>query len=222
MSIAPDSVAHDFANGASGTVTFSHTCTGTNRLLVLFFVSTAPGHYTNVTSCSYNGVALTNATVVHQGSAPEVTSEIWYLVGPATGANTVSVTWANGSGVSPTGAIITASFTGVSQSSPLDNVNDAADTTTNPTCTLTTGINNALVVGGLRNGNGANAEITFTNLYSFSGGNNLASYYLAGTAGNVTDNYTCSGSGVTWALAMASFKPYIVSGINQQVALFGF
>lgn len=69
--------------------TWSHTCTGSNGLLVV--TGDAAADYTSIT---YNSVALTKAVTVTSALTTRI--QIWYLLNPSTGANTIVVTGGNG------------------------------------------------------------------------------------------------------------------------------
>jgi len=86
MAVAYD--AGTSLNGSTPALTHSwaHTCTGTNRLLV---VGVSVAATTSVSTITYAGVTLTKAG--HIASAAD-RAEIWYLVAPATGSNTIVVT----------------------------------------------------------------------------------------------------------------------------------
>jgi len=123
MAIAFDAESNSAAGGWTGsngtTLSWSHTCTGTDRILLVG----ATGYYTSggprsVTGITYNGVALTKINSIN-GTADGISqsNDLWYLVAPATGSNTITITWsgaaqyASGSGMS---------YTGVAQTSPID------------------------------------------------------------------------------------------------------
>lgn len=57
MAIAFDATTTSSLGSAVTSITFSHTCTGSNRIL---FVCTANNGGANVTGVTYNGVAMTN------------------------------------------------------------------------------------------------------------------------------------------------------------------
>ena len=109
--IAFDSVTDSGANINS----FSHTTTGSNLLLVV----TAQYNDGNesITGITYNSVALTKVRRDTTGAPVDITTEIWYLIAPASGANTVAVTYT----ANPTQRRhVSPSFTGAAQSSVLD------------------------------------------------------------------------------------------------------
>jgi len=96
------SVFFDASNISSGS-SFSHTCSGTNRFLIV-----GVGDYSNdATNVTFNGVSLTKITSIRL-STFQFTS-LWYLNNPPTGANTVAVTGLSSS----SHFVISASYTGV-------------------------------------------------------------------------------------------------------------
>lgn len=111
-------VAFDAASSSNGGVvaslTFSHTCSGSDRLLVVGCAINS-GASAAVSGVTYNGVAMTSAgAAVMDGGNTEVS--LWYLVAPATGANNIVVSISGTiSGIAAGGT----SFTGVDQATPV-------------------------------------------------------------------------------------------------------
>lgn len=102
MAIAFDSYA--VGNGSSKT--WSHTCSGLSRILIVNILDYDDG-YDTVTAVTYNGVSMTKFGTTGGYASP------WYLINPATGTNTISVTSPGAAS-----AIIaqSVSYTGVKQS----------------------------------------------------------------------------------------------------------
>ncbi len=84
MAIAFDASSFATTSGAAST-SVSHTCTGSNRILIAFVRDDS----SSTTAVTYNGVSMTSIVSVTP-SAHQLTA--YYLVAPATGANTLSVT----------------------------------------------------------------------------------------------------------------------------------
>ena len=124
MAVTYDAVS-TINNNSAGPSTTSHTCTGSDRLLVVCLSFYHPSSV--VTALTYNGVAL---SLFGGFSDFQYNSEIWYLVAPATGANTLSVTF-SGSGTYEMG-LSAHSFTGVDQSTPLAAFTSGSGTSTTP------------------------------------------------------------------------------------------
>ena len=119
-------IAFDAASSGhqnSGTsLTFAHTCTGANRVLV---VLVRKGSAT-ILSVTYNGVAMTPIT-------DDGTNYGYYLVAPTTGANNVVVTMSSAATIWG----VAASYTGARQSGQPDASATFSDAANPSTATLT-------------------------------------------------------------------------------------
>jgi hypothetical protein len=137
MAIAFDAVASATAalNVASGSSpqTWSHTCTGSDRILLVWL--TANGGNKNNWSVTYNGVSMTAV-----GVGPTQQSRLFALLNPASGTNTVSVTHD-----ATTATLIgnSISYTGVSTYTGF--VAGTSGTGTNPTVTITSATDSVVV-----------------------------------------------------------------------------
>lgn len=98
------------AAATATTLSWSHTVSGSDRILI---VGVSVNGNTAVSTVTFAGTALTNIASANQGSSVSVS--LWYLVNPAAGTGTVTVT-TSGSARFVAGAV---SYTGVNQSSPL-------------------------------------------------------------------------------------------------------
>jgi hypothetical protein len=136
------------ANTSTGTtITWSHTCSGPNRLLFVGFGFRGDAAIT-LSGITYNGVALTK--IRSDSSGPSV-SEIWYLVAPPTGAHSIVVTLAadisSQFGRGGAGAI---SFNGVDQTNPLDSqAGRIVVTSANQSVDITTVANGAVAASNI-------------------------------------------------------------------------
>lgn len=112
MAIDFDAWSESPRYGAGSTATWTHTLTtgGSRRLLWIFTEMFSTG-LSNVSSITYGGV---NLTYKHRHSVGDGRFELWYLLAPPTGANTVVVTWAGSA--SKGRAAGGSSWTGVAQS----------------------------------------------------------------------------------------------------------
>lgn len=110
MAIALD-VGSNGSNGTGTTVSWSHTCTGSNLILL---VAISCDHTSTLSNILYNGVAMT-LLQRHEGNTVDIA--VYYLLAPATGAHTV--TFDHTGGGSACG--VSASYTGVLQSGVPDN-----------------------------------------------------------------------------------------------------
>ncbi len=114
MAVAFDAVGPSSSGGGtvgSATATsasWSHTCTGSNLVLVVGLAIGITG--TGSSSVTYNGVSMTSLGAVNSNNATAGYCQLFGLVNPASGANTVAIT------TSPAGSITggSLSFTGAS------------------------------------------------------------------------------------------------------------
>jgi uncharacterized repeat protein (TIGR01451 family) len=127
VSAAYAQVALDASTNASGrltrfgtTLTFAHTSTGSNLVLVVgVSMNISARNTTTVSGITYNGVALARAGF-HNNAGNARRSEIWYLAGPATGNHPVVVTLGGITGGATIGTVAGATtFTGADQTSPI-------------------------------------------------------------------------------------------------------
>jgi RHS repeat-associated protein len=200
---ATSTIIHGGFTSGPTTKNWTHTTSGSNRLLVLFAdIWQDVGGTGTVTSATYNGTSLTKATSTRAGG---MASEIWYLANPASGSNTLSVTV---TGATDSIKLTAASFTGAAQSSPLDASNIATGFGGNPSASVTTVTANDLVTATLSRFGTTDATTNRTSLYSSTASSTLgaASYQIATTPTSYSDTYTGSADS-DWSMVMAAFKP---------------
>lgn len=134
MALAYDASSQASTAGATS-LTWSHTCTGTDRAIEVDLSYYAPGGQT-VTGVTYAGVALTQ--IDRQDDGATDWAEIWVLSNPASGANNIVASFSGsiaavGGGKSYTGAHqTTASLTGTPAK--------ASGSSTTPTVTVTSAV----------------------------------------------------------------------------------
>ena len=147
MAIAFDATSSAKTVSSTTTLTYSHTCAGSNRMLVVGVqtdqISADP------TGVTYNGVAMTKA-IGGSNAGGTRRSSLWYLADPATGANNVVVTlgtasWTTSGAVSLTGTMPTIGVTGTNY----------ATTGTPITVSVTTESANSWLVDSIYQNNGA-------------------------------------------------------------------
>lgn len=208
MAIAFNSTQNASAAGTT-TVTYSHTCSGADRVLIVSCCSDDVSD--DITGVTYNGVSLTLIDK-QQAAGGFQYAYLFRLVAPAVGANNVVVTR-----TSTTGSVYATSmsYTGVDQTSPVDAVAKSTAASSTISMPLTTTVANAWLVAGARNERGwtagANTTIRTT---SFGGGGNsgLDSGVAKGSAGAYTLEVTQSdGTRSTWVIA--SLKPAIYTDL---------
>lgn len=198
MAIAVDATSSGQITSAGTTLTISHTCTGSDLVLVVSVITSAGSDPSSVT---YNSVAMTKAV------GDTTTTSIWYLANPATGANNVVVT--HGSSVKMGAGCI--SFTGANTSAPIGVTGTATATDTNPTKTVTTIYRNSYLLDAtFVNGNPTTtpdgSQTLFCDLYNT--GDNYrqeASRKQIITAGSATMQYTLNTSAL-WRMSVAEIR----------------
>lgn len=160
MAIAFDASAGGTRFNVSGSsLAWSHTCTGSDRILIVSLTTYHPSVSGGdiVSGVTYNGVSMTLL-----GKDDAQTNEqfyIFYLVAPATGSNTITASFSS----STTFAWgVSGSYTGVDQTSPIDSsAFDAAGQTARSLITATTTVvasNCWTVAGFFSNGGGITAN----------------------------------------------------------------
>ena len=201
MAIAFDSSTYG-QSGAATSFSFSHTCTGSDRILWVYVMVNTTG----TVSVTYNGVPM-DPSDVNSGSFNHYQS-MWYLVAPDTGANDVTVSVTSSS----TMRAYAASYTGASQTGQPDaHVVPSEETTTSYAKAITTVADNSWVVWGL----GAMSGATLT-----AGSNTVvrhqpevtafgAAFCDSGTAFTPagSQTLTVTSSSQTFCSIMASFAP---------------
>ena len=134
MAIAFDAATNGNYNGGSANnVTFSHTCTGSDLILLVGIYATS----LNTTGVTYNGVSMTEIGTAFAIGSDNLSA--WYLVNPATGANNVVATL-SGTGGGQGGSL---SYTGASQTGQPDANNTTSGSGTSLTNTLSTVADNS-------------------------------------------------------------------------------
>ena len=117
MALAFDAVGpgSSGASGGSSPLTWSHTCTGSDLLLLAGVVVDHAPDTSDTVSVTYAGTAMTSLGRVHSGGAGQSFGfvEVFRLIAPAAGANTVSVTFSAGPDNVSAGSL---SFSGADQS----------------------------------------------------------------------------------------------------------
>jgi hypothetical protein len=203
MAIAFDAVSESWTNSGTS-LTWSHTCSGSDRIL---WVSVMTLSTRTVTGVTYNGVSLTSLTR-SSGSQP---MQLWYLIAPATGANNIVVS------INSTASFIytsAASYTGVNQSSQPDAQNTNNTTGTSITTTLTTVADNSWSILGARNDATGITSAGTNSTQRASGSVGTVQLYDSNApktpAGSFSMTVTNSSSAAT-TTAMASFSPAVAN-----------
>jgi hypothetical protein len=200
-------IAFDASSWNSAT----HTCSGSNRLLI---VGVIDGGSDTITGVSYGGVAMTLLAKLAHSSRYHY---YYYLLNPASGENAISV--------GGTGELthMSASYTGVKQTGQPDaNSTNTKDTGTDIVGTVTTLVDKCWTIAfaGIPMANYDGAAGTGTYLRQDSPGYNnnaiLDSNGAITPAGNTTLTYTSSVS-TPGLIIMASFAPVGNNGIDTAI-----
>lgn len=221
------SITFDAASGsgyktASSTYSWNHTCAGTDRYLVVG-ISMLSVIGSSVTGITYNGVAMT-----FLGSRASVSGavrvELWGLVAPATGTNSIAVTLS--AGLDSIGSA--SSYNGVHQVSPAEGEADAsatnvgaADATVN-VVTVAVGDmvvdivatdDTAITVGA--------GQTSRNNQTGALGSGAMSSEGPISPAGSVTMSWTAVAALATWSIAAIALRPVAASTLVLSVNLGG-
>lgn len=136
------------ATSTSTTPSWSHTCTGSNLALIIGHMNT--GNTVNP-STTYNGVAATFIDSISNGST---VLNLYYLLAPSTGSNTISVSVGGGNFDSG----YATSYTGARQSSqPEKEIAGSALSGTSYSTSLTPAFTNCWLIAAIFATNGMGA-----------------------------------------------------------------
>lgn len=191
------------------TFTWTHTTSGADRILLVYVGWSRAGDATTVSSVSYNGVALTRiagSSVTFSGRQ----GEYWYLLAPATGANTVSVTMSTALDFQNSGAI---SLTGANAGIGASSSNGANGSSISDSLS-TTVANSWVVDGALVRGSGAVGAMTAGGSQTKRFANDNVSAILQGdgstqpttSTGSYTMSWTWDGSARDYAHSLIEVK----------------
>ena len=209
MAIARDADVHRQFNASATSINWSHTCTGSKLIL---FVTTNSG--SAIDSATYNSVSMTelNAITTDAGYL-----QLWYLLGPSTGANTVQINRTGSSFLEGRSA----SYTGVRQTGFPDASTTGTGTDDTFNMSLTTVADNCWMFGFSRNdgGNptaGANTDILDPVDPASSGFDTNSAQTPAGS-----HTMSLSLAGANWWACWCSFAPDVPSTNNPNLLTLG-
>lgn len=205
MAIAFDATANSGLQTMTSPYSYNLTVAGDDRFLVVGVAFSGLGQ--SVTGITYNGVALT--LIEAKNSATSRRAELWGLIAPATGTNSVTVTLSSAV-TSISGAM---SFTGVDQSTPNEaDANASGAGTSDISVAVTTVADNDWVVDFASTGDTAATvgagQTEKVNVADMMFGSGLMSYEGPKTpAGSVTMSWTDIGSLLEWATVATALIP---------------
>jgi hypothetical protein len=208
MAIAIDASSNSGYQTAQSTYSWSHTCSGDHRILIVS-VSMLSVAGSSVTGITYNSIALTKIRSDASVSGA-VRTELWRLIAPATGANTVEVTLSAGlDSISAAN-----SFTGVDQINPIDAQNGASATNVgaaDATVSVTTVADGCVVVDSVGTDDTAitvgAGQTQRSNVTGTLGSGASSSEGPKSPAGAVTMSWTDVGAAATWTISVVSLAP---------------
>jgi hypothetical protein len=208
-------------DGSSSTFSWSHTTgSGSNRIMIVGVSVKLLSGNEKVSSVSYGAQSLTFLRAdIDSGS--NIRSEIWYVVGPNTGTNTVTVTLSTNQKAA--GGSVT--YSGVSQTPPAPADSSGGTGSSNsPSASITVSTSNSFLVGQLAvrwpgnpvpsvtsEGTGQTMRWDNTSMYSTGISNNRSHGSEMGpVTGNQTMSWQLNGS-ADWAVSIVALKPLLPS-----------
>lgn len=219
-------IAFDAASSNSGTtgttLVWSHTCTGSNLVLVVGSEYLSLADASNITGITYGAQSLTFIRK-NRTDAGNVNTELWYLIAPLTGPHDVTITWDVAPGGQEGGAV---SLRGAKQSGQPDAHNGVSQgSSAAPSVSVTTVADQCWLVdsmGWFGSTTTAAADAPQVERWNIP---NISSRGGAGSTkgpvgiGATTMSWTLSVSNL-WGIAAASFAPAAVVSTLQRRGLY--
>lgn len=211
MSIAFDAAGHGDDSGFVSTISWTHVCTGSNRILVASVSNNLGVAYSSSDTMTYNGTSM---TYVRAQNGSNVCIITFYILNPATGSHTITFTYNPGTNHRKSGA--SASYTGAKQSGQPDSSSGGtAASAASLTLSTTIVADNSWVVGSWANGNAMSAGTNTTERDEGSGAGNTSNTSIGDTnaaqtpAGSKSVQETSAGG--EWAGNVLSIQPLVVA-----------
>lgn len=213
--IAFDAASSSTYQTATSSYNWSHTCTGSDRYLLVGVSMLSVGG-SSVSSITYNSVNLTKLGHIASVSGA-VRSELWGLVAPSTGSNSIAVTLSG----ALDSAANASSYTGVHQTSPTEAFNSASATNVgaaDATVDITTVADNDWVID-----NAATDDTAITvgagqtqrgNVTGTLGSGAMSSEGPKTPAGAVTMNWANVAALATWSTVGIALRPTAASSLT--------
>jgi hypothetical protein len=201
--IALDAVSNGGCDSGNSVYSWSHTCGGADRYLL---VAVAMPGGTTGTAVTYNGTPLT----LLKRRAASYVAELWGLAAPDTGAHDIEVTLSGTSSMSG----MASSWTGVNQLYPTEAPSGGDDVSSTSELNATTLAANTVVVDIVSTGNNSLAvgsgQTQLHNLtcgpFGISGPSYGMSYAEVGAPATVLMDWDIGGIGV-WSAAAVALRP---------------
>ena len=221
--IWPDAFSNSGYQAASSSYSFNHTVlsTGNNRYLIVGVEMLSVAE--SVSSITYNGDALSLLGSEEAASGCRV--ELWGMIAPDTGTNSIAVTL-SGSIASSSTAI---SFINVDQTSPTEGFASASAINVgaaDATVDVTTTTNRAWVVDAVCTTDTAitvgAGQLAGANVTGAGGSGAMSREGPKITAGTVTMSWGAVGAAQTWAIAAIALRPVqVAAGAASIGSVFG-
>lgn len=214
MALAVDAIGSGSGSGSS--LTFAHTCSGSNRLLVVWV-----SYYDSLdtpTGVTYNGVAM---TAIPSSTAANGDYKIagYYLINPATGTNNVVISFTGSMFDIGAGSV---SFTDAHQTTPLGTAVTATGTSTTPSVTVSSAAGEIVLDGLVIVHSGAlTVDGSQTQRWKANTGNAFIKYAGSTEGGAASTAMSWSNStSQAWAAGAVPVKPVGGGGgISMPVAM---
>lgn len=192
------------AAAASSSISWSHTCSGTDRVL---YVGIACSNNGATLSATYNSVSMTSLGKRSSNDQSQGFAQLFRLIAPATGSNTVLVSLASGTADLEGGSI---SFTGVDQTTPDGTPVTGISATSSVSVDVPTDSSQSMVVDvtscGSTISSSGQTNRWLNNQNGSSGAGNGAGSTAVGTGSNVAMSYS-RGASEWWAIVAVEVKP---------------
>lgn len=208
MAIAFDATSTSGEITSGSSLSWSHTCTGSN-LILLVGVSIDSNPFPTVSGITYNGVALTKIRS-DSDNTNFISTDLWYLIGPSAGAHTIAVTLSANIGNSAVGTAV--SLTGAKQSAQPDAHNGGIGSASPASISVTTVADGAWLVDCLQlNANNAatpgGSQTQRQQVAEINAGGRAAMSTLGPVSppAATTDSWTFTTT--QWTLGVASIAP---------------
>ncbi len=208
MAIAFDAKTDATVGSSVTSLTFAHTCTGSNRALLVAW----SGNIADVSGVTYAGVAMTQ---IQTGTNVADGDQLLYgLLNPASGSNNVVISF----NTTTTVVAEAASYTGVKQSANFSNKTVANVTAgTSITGTLTVAVNNSWLAAFVRNNTSNNVAGANTTIRTTANSRSMIDTNSAQATGSrsMTVTYTVGNA----CMLITEMEPF-VAVTNSGVAAF--
>ena len=183
---------------------WSHTTESGSNLLVLtaaIWEDAAPNG--NISALTYGGQAMTKA-IASTTSGTTMDVEIWYLVNPPSGSNTVSITL---SGSTDARKFMAIALKNTNTASPLDVTTSGGGSSLSSSINITTNYDKEWLVDSFESYNGTSPTIVQSILYKdTTGSTNVHSSYIQQTSAGLANFTTIWTTAGDYTHVIASFR----------------